>query len=361
MASDAQIRANRENAQKSTGPTSPDGKAQSRLNATTHGLSGAEVAISSSSPERLALRMAEWSDGGEPQSERERWLIEKIAIATIRIDLCHDEENALRVTTSERAEIHWDEERQVDAEQLGVKLHRNPGLMVAKLKRNVHGCAWLRERWESLESVAETGDWDASQRALALDMMAVPVEFRENCHHLPSGPDAEALAKLARREIDKIDATIEKGLKQLDQRDQECTVAGLMFIGSAEARLIRRYEAEAWKSFWWAQRELKTCRRTQEQAPRIEPKSLMTEPIPQPVPTAVTSNTPEPTLRIEPKFPVSDEQMRLWEAADAIAVAEESEQATIPEPAPSRSPQRKGFKNRRARRATEARERVKNS
>ena len=356
MASDAQIQANRENAQKSTGPTSLEGKAHSRLNAITHGLSGADVAISSSSPERLALRIAQWSDASAPQSERERWLVEKVAIATIRIDLCHDEENALRVTTSERAEILWDEERQVDAEQLGAKLHRNPGLMVAKLKRNVQGCAWLRERWESLESVAESGDWDASQRALALDMLAVPLELREHCRHLPSEPDAEALAKLARREIEKIDATIEKGLKILDQREQECTVAGLMFIGSANARLIRRYEAEAWKTFWWAERELKACRKPTEVPLRNEPKSLGHKPLAY-CSAVVEANAPNPDLRNEPKFPISDEQMRLWEAEDASEVEAETEQ----EPAPSRPPHRKVFKNRKARRAAEARERMKKS
>ena len=358
MASDAQISANRENAQKSTGPTTLEGKAQSRLNATTHGLAGAYVAISSTSPERLALRIAQWSDGRAPQTERERWLVETIAIATIRIDLCHDEENALRETDSQRAAILWDEERRVDAEQLGAKLHRNPGLMVAKLKRNVQGCAWLRERWESLESLAETGDWDASQRALALDMLAVPRELREHCLHIPAGPDRAALTKLARREIDKIDATIEKGLELLDRREQECAVAGLMFIASAGARLIRRYEAEAWKRFWWAERELKACRKPTEVPFRNEPDSLGHKPLVYGSAVA-EANLPNPDLRNEPKFPIADEQSRQSEAEDAMEVEAETEQEPTPEPAPSRLPRRKVFKNRKARRAAEAKERTK--
>ena len=38
MATDAQIRANQENAQKSTGPTSIEGKKKSSMNAVTHGI-----------------------------------------------------------------------------------------------------------------------------------------------------------------------------------------------------------------------------------------------------------------------------------------------------------------------------------
>ena len=38
MATDAQIRANQENAQKSKGPTSIEGKKKSSMNAVTHGI-----------------------------------------------------------------------------------------------------------------------------------------------------------------------------------------------------------------------------------------------------------------------------------------------------------------------------------
>jgi hypothetical protein len=38
MATDAQIKANQQNAQKSTGPTSVEGKKKSSMNAVTHGI-----------------------------------------------------------------------------------------------------------------------------------------------------------------------------------------------------------------------------------------------------------------------------------------------------------------------------------
>ncbi len=45
MASDYQLRANRRNAQKSTGPKTSKGKAVAKMNAVTHGLSSVEVLI----------------------------------------------------------------------------------------------------------------------------------------------------------------------------------------------------------------------------------------------------------------------------------------------------------------------------
>lgn len=50
MASEAQIEANKLNAQKSTGPKSPEGKAVSSRNATTHGLTATAVIIDGENP-----------------------------------------------------------------------------------------------------------------------------------------------------------------------------------------------------------------------------------------------------------------------------------------------------------------------
>ena len=53
MSSEAQVRANRENAQKSTGPTSPEGKARSSRNALTHGLLSCDIVTFGEDAEEL--------------------------------------------------------------------------------------------------------------------------------------------------------------------------------------------------------------------------------------------------------------------------------------------------------------------
>jgi hypothetical protein len=45
MASDKQMRANRQNARKSTGPKTPEGKAVARLNALKHGLLSQQILL----------------------------------------------------------------------------------------------------------------------------------------------------------------------------------------------------------------------------------------------------------------------------------------------------------------------------
>lgn len=79
MSSVAQITANRANAQLSTGPSTPEGFANSRLNATRHGLTGKQVVTKGEDPaEYDALReqiIAEYA----PANEREAMLVEDIA------------------------------------------------------------------------------------------------------------------------------------------------------------------------------------------------------------------------------------------------------------------------------------------
>jgi hypothetical protein len=55
MATEAQIGANRSNAQKSTGPRTPEGKAKVAQNALTHGLLAREAVIKGEDPEEFAL------------------------------------------------------------------------------------------------------------------------------------------------------------------------------------------------------------------------------------------------------------------------------------------------------------------
>ena len=73
--SQAQLDANRRNALKSTGPRTPEGKAQSRRNALKHGLTGAGVVLHPEDRERLKIRLAEWTRDLDPQDAVEQWLV----------------------------------------------------------------------------------------------------------------------------------------------------------------------------------------------------------------------------------------------------------------------------------------------
>lgn len=81
MATPAQIQANRLNAQKSTGPSSVEGKAATRFNALKHGADAASQIIPGEDPEILADLTAEYYVQYRPEGPTEIALVETIVKA----------------------------------------------------------------------------------------------------------------------------------------------------------------------------------------------------------------------------------------------------------------------------------------
>jgi hypothetical protein len=85
MGSEAQIRANHENAKHSTGPRTPEGKQRVALNALKHGLTGKQVVLYNEKAEDFdAFRDALWEDI-EPQGMLEGVLVDKIVADAWRL------------------------------------------------------------------------------------------------------------------------------------------------------------------------------------------------------------------------------------------------------------------------------------
>lgn len=79
MTSDRRARANRENAQRSTGPTTPEGRARSSQNARRHGVLSENVTVASEDYESYRnLLEALWNELA-PHGERESLLTERLA------------------------------------------------------------------------------------------------------------------------------------------------------------------------------------------------------------------------------------------------------------------------------------------
>ncbi len=85
MISDAKQRANAANAQRSTGPRTPEGKARVGRNATTHGMFSRQLVLPGESPRELdALSDALW-DAHDPCGTIEEMLLERIVADTWRL------------------------------------------------------------------------------------------------------------------------------------------------------------------------------------------------------------------------------------------------------------------------------------
>src|SRR5438270_2602707 len=85
MASKEQIAANRRNAQHSTGPRTPEGKARTAQNARTHGLMSGELLTPFEDEDQLLSHSKAIQEHYAPQSEPECILVEQIIAATWRL------------------------------------------------------------------------------------------------------------------------------------------------------------------------------------------------------------------------------------------------------------------------------------
>jgi hypothetical protein len=82
MATEAQINANRANAQRSTGPTTSEGKDRSRRNAVRHGILASVLADQTPGFDETLLGLYQ---GLRPMDESQRFLVDQIAISIVRL------------------------------------------------------------------------------------------------------------------------------------------------------------------------------------------------------------------------------------------------------------------------------------
>ena len=84
MTSERQLRANKANARRSTGPRSPEGKHRASRNATTHGLSAKDFALTEDDKVELDQIRRAYSDHFRPKNPIEADLVEELAMAKMR-------------------------------------------------------------------------------------------------------------------------------------------------------------------------------------------------------------------------------------------------------------------------------------
>jgi hypothetical protein len=85
MATEKQFEANRQNAQKSTGPKTPEGRAAVRLNGVTHGLTAATIVLKGESEADFTNLLASLEAEHDPVTPTEEALVVQLAMATWRL------------------------------------------------------------------------------------------------------------------------------------------------------------------------------------------------------------------------------------------------------------------------------------
>jgi hypothetical protein len=206
-----------------------------------------EVEVEDDEDAAIRERYKRWARDYGPATPYQCWLVEQMAVASVRVERCQRHERSLRGSLARRAKVCWEEDRRLDAEQLGQGLSRRPALVARKLEETLQGCAWLIERWEALGRIAEAnGAWSDAQQALALDMLGTPAELREDPSRLEDN-----LGALARREVDRL-AERQQSLILLDGFDQMQAALGKVLPPTPALNRVRQYESQCVRQLRWA-------------------------------------------------------------------------------------------------------------
>jgi hypothetical protein len=142
MATEAQIRANRANAMKSTGPRSVEGKAASRFNALKHGLDAASVVLPGEDPAAYEFMVATYDEELQPQTPTERFHVDTMIQANWQ------KQRLLRV----ESELYGDIMRQSGATTLAAALQADTpaAKILNRVQRQLAACErdWHRANRE---------------------------------------------------------------------------------------------------------------------------------------------------------------------------------------------------------------------
>jgi len=165
MATEAQIRANRENAKKSCGPKSDAGKQRAKLNALKHGFraQNAEPVLPHEDPAELEAKIQEWIDDYAPANAIERELVVRAARLSWTLDRAERHEAALLSRNVRKAMLRNRAKRTEKVCDYARKLFYmagkrllpesgpawadDPSAFIAHLEETVEGARWLLDRW----------------------------------------------------------------------------------------------------------------------------------------------------------------------------------------------------------------------
>jgi hypothetical protein len=252
-----------------------------------------------------------------PRNDFHAWLVQDIAVITIRLERVQRIERRERDRIALRATSFWDADRRLDAEHLGAKLGGDPAATVAALQRTPQGCDWLMARWAMLARIADRdGGWDAAQTALAFDMLGTPHALRKGSpgeaidhHGRASGEAGGELVAIARGEVDRL-LVVRDSVIDADALDRALAQNDMTDGSSPELRRLRRYEASLHKRLRWNLHQLQQIPKFSHPHPDLkylfDPEVIPEPPAAVVDPTAPEEPDPAEVEREEnPSFPVA--------------------------------------------------------
>ncbi len=263
---------NRRNAQKSTGPRTPEGKNRSRFNAVKHGMTARTLVLPGEDPDALQERLDSWIGNLQPQNDVEQFLVEQAVQSSWKLDRADRAEVARLSHIIETLPVLEANRQQEEAAALGRRLFsdRNvsgeiklqsqileallpgrksqtsrpldvldhAGAIFRRLESTGPGCQWMLDRWIELRAILDQGQaWPSTEKSRAIRLLGKPPlnltaeEWENHCERRRANPHPEIDGYLAR----KLDRQLVEGLAQ----DQAATIEELRSVAD---RAIARLE-----------------------------------------------------------------------------------------------------------------------
>jgi len=173
--SDRKAEANRRNAQKSTGPKTPEGKERSRRNGLKHGLA-AKVVLPEADQAAVEKETQILMEEILPEGQVETELVEQAAAAAVRIRMCQRIETETQLDVKRAAVTDWEDRKRNAIRAKASRLKEDPAELVAELERTAFGCDWLINRWNDLRRPLEAnGEWTVEDLRRATRLKGMPI------------------------------------------------------------------------------------------------------------------------------------------------------------------------------------------
>ena len=206
-ATEAQIAANRQNAQRSKGPVTLEGKQRSRANALKHGLTGEGVVLPNEDAAEVERRLSAFQDELKPSGEVGRSLVRRAALMSVRMDRCVEQETAALSERVRQAEADFVAPEGVDAGE-AARLRAEAG------RRAMFDPSKEATLARKYEAAAERGFFRALKELRQLEKQAKAAQ--------PLSPAESYRKELGSfLSIEKIDADLDAIEARLDRRDAE--------------------------------------------------------------------------------------------------------------------------------------------
>jgi hypothetical protein len=307
--SEARSAASRINGSKSVGPTSTRGREISSRNSLKHGLSGQGIVIAEVDETEVERRKTVLLLEMAPISTMGAILVSQMAMLSVRMERCAEQEIAAVASRVRNAATEFDEARYQRAEDLLLGLGENPRSNLRRLLKMPEGVELMIQSWNDLRSdLNREGKplWTAAHLVEAAGLLGIrdedsrrsPIgqlskgvwgEFAGAIDDESEDVDQEVSKAQARAElletIDEEIADLEELYETLDFEtialDRAEAGPRSFFDPSKEASLARRYESEARRGYYKALTEFRTVEA--EAAAEGVSKPSVATPLPAPV------------------------------------------------------------------------------